>query len=163
MGIPGTPSHIEYLRKSESMERRHKARCIYYEDGVCLDIFGNYYSKQCWGSVRCNRYKEVSGEITDEPVKKGRERKRIKIESRRISEGQIENELIIKEHIKRVLHQIDRDLLKNKVPEIEVLVDSRKSVCWCKNAKTDSDGQNRQNPRQNKRSYQKQTQKRRIN
>lgn len=53
--MTGTPWHIEYLRKAENDDRRHKARCIRYRGGYC-----SYYSSRCKGSSHCRYYKEIN-------------------------------------------------------------------------------------------------------
>lgn len=52
----GTPSHIDFLRIKD--ERRHKSRCIYYDNSdknVTVVNVGNYLMK-CCSSSHCNRY-----------------------------------------------------------------------------------------------------------
>ena len=33
--LPDTPWHVGFVKKEEDDPRRHKARCIYYAEGVC--------------------------------------------------------------------------------------------------------------------------------
>ena len=54
----GTPSHIDFLHKSD--DRRHKSRCIYYDKtdkkchcGTCIT-----YKLKCAGSGHCPEYRE---------------------------------------------------------------------------------------------------------
>ena len=123
MGIPGIPSHIEYITLGEGKARRHKARCIYYEYGKCQCKFTNYYTKKCWGSTRCVNYKEGSIEIESKPPK-----------TVYLSTKQLNNEPVIKEQIKNVLNIINRMVFGNKLPELDVLIDYSNSVCLCKRA-----------------------------
>ena len=49
--LEGVPWHTEFLKVSEDDERRHKNKCIYYNNGKCtLNIY-------CYGSSRCKHYK----------------------------------------------------------------------------------------------------------
>lgn len=49
----GTPCHVGYMKNPG--ERRHKARCIYYDKSnkQC-----KYYKFKCIGSSRCEKYEE---------------------------------------------------------------------------------------------------------
>lgn len=48
--LTGTPWHMETLH-SEDSDRRHKTRCINYNQGSCT-----YYLEVCRGSAHCTEY-----------------------------------------------------------------------------------------------------------
>ena len=51
-GLPDTAWNIRCLKKAEDDPRRHKSRCIYYEDGKCVNV----YEIHCNGSAHCRHY-----------------------------------------------------------------------------------------------------------
>lgn len=67
------PYHIEFLRKDEFDNRRHKSRCKFYnKDTKKCDCYNCLtFSHKCIGSAHCIKYKEktiksVENEKTDE-------------------------------------------------------------------------------------------------
>ena len=56
--LPDTPWHVGYAKKREDDPRRHKARCIYNNDGIC-DARGQM---KCPGSAHCPSYCENQDE-----------------------------------------------------------------------------------------------------
>lgn len=51
-GLPDTAWNIRCLKKAEDDPRRHKSRCIYYENGKCVNVYEIY----CNGSAHCRHY-----------------------------------------------------------------------------------------------------------
>ena len=51
--MSGTPWHVETIRKDVDDKRRHRVRCKYYNDGMCL-----YKSASCVGSAHCEIYND---------------------------------------------------------------------------------------------------------
>lgn len=57
-GLPDTAWNIRCIKKAEDDPRRHRARCIYYENGECI----NLYEVCCTGSSHCRHYTEATGD-----------------------------------------------------------------------------------------------------
>lgn len=55
--MPDTPWHVGYALKKENDPRRHKARCIHYDKGLC-----KYGDMKCCGSAHCQYYGEKETE-----------------------------------------------------------------------------------------------------
>lgn len=60
----GTASHIEYLKMSENDIRRHKSRCVEYDNkkNVCMCVRSPYFTLHCGGSSHCKYYAESADE-----------------------------------------------------------------------------------------------------
>lgn len=56
-GLPNTAWNIRCIKKQEDDPRRHRSRCIYYEDGKCI----NLYEVCCSGSSHCRHYAVITG------------------------------------------------------------------------------------------------------
>ena len=54
--------HLEYLRKEEGDEKRHKTRCSHY----CANNYCTVWSGKCRGSAHCEFYKEKGDEKINE-------------------------------------------------------------------------------------------------
>lgn len=65
--LTGTPNHIEYLKKAEDDDRRHRSRCIHYEKG---NAFCRYFKEKCRGSAHCPRYREQEIKVPSPDMKK---------------------------------------------------------------------------------------------
>lgn len=62
--MTGVPYHLEHLHKKEDDDRRHRARCMYYngkDTSYC-----SYYCGKCRGSAHCIKYRERVCFSTDE-------------------------------------------------------------------------------------------------
>ena len=56
--LPDTPWHVGFVKKEEDDPRRHKARCIYYAEGVCHQGKMGCFLRKCPGSSHCKYYAE---------------------------------------------------------------------------------------------------------
>lgn len=56
--LPDTPWHLGYAKKDEDDPRRHKARCIHNNNGICTSSRSNYCKETCGGSSHCEEYSE---------------------------------------------------------------------------------------------------------
>ena len=56
--LPDTPWHVGFVKKEEDDPRRHKARCIYYAEGVCYQGKMGCFLRKCPGSSHCKYYAE---------------------------------------------------------------------------------------------------------
>ncbi|TCT14592.1 hypothetical protein EDC18_10573 [Natranaerovirga pectinivora] len=58
--LPDTPWHIGYAVKEEDDPRRHRARCVYYDNSnkKCITHKSRYFMVKCGGSAHCNYYSE---------------------------------------------------------------------------------------------------------
>ena len=56
--IPDVPWHIGSPKMDENDTRRHKARCIYYDNGTkkCRKVESPYWLMKCGGSSHCRFY-----------------------------------------------------------------------------------------------------------
>lgn len=56
----GTPSHLEYLHMKENDTKRHKSRCIEYDNkkDICMCTDSANYLLKCGGSSHCKYYRE---------------------------------------------------------------------------------------------------------
>ena len=60
----GTPSHLEYLHMKENDTKRHKSRCIEYDNkkDICMCTDSANYLLKCGGSSHCKYYREEQEE-----------------------------------------------------------------------------------------------------
>lgn len=60
----GTPSHLEYLHMKENDKKRHKSRCIEYDNkkDICMCTDSANYLLKCGGSSHCKYYREEQEE-----------------------------------------------------------------------------------------------------
>lgn len=74
--LPDTPWHVGYALKDESDSRRHRSRCIYYDNKTkyCTTAQSPYIGQRCGGSAHCNAYAEKK---TEEVERKEKEFKNI--------------------------------------------------------------------------------------
>ena len=65
--LPDSPWHIGYTKKKENDPRRHKARCIYYDNKtkICISAKSSYCGVKCGGSAHCGAYRETP----EQPIK----------------------------------------------------------------------------------------------
>jgi hypothetical protein len=65
--LPDTPWHVGFTLKEEDDPRRHKARCIYYNNTnkKCMTAKSPYFMLKCGGAAHCKFYLETS-EIEEE-------------------------------------------------------------------------------------------------
>lgn len=65
--MPDVPWHIGFAKKEENDPRRHKARCIYYENKICkCRELMPYKGRRCPGSSHCDYYTENNEEQSKE-------------------------------------------------------------------------------------------------
>lgn len=62
--LQGEYCHLEYLRKEEGEEKRHKTRCSHH----CTNNYCSVWSGKCRGSAHCEFYKEKSNEEINENI-----------------------------------------------------------------------------------------------
>lgn len=58
----GTPIHTGYLHSND--DRRHKSRCIYYNNNICKCGKSGCYLIKCYGSTHCIFYEDKINEQT---------------------------------------------------------------------------------------------------
>ena len=60
----GTPSHLEYLHMKDNDTKRHKSRCIEYDNkkDICMCTDSANYLLKCGGSSHCKYYREEQEE-----------------------------------------------------------------------------------------------------
>ena len=63
--LPDTPWHVGFVKKEEDDPRRHKARCIYYAEGVCHQGKMGCFLRKCPGSSHCKYYAESESMAED--------------------------------------------------------------------------------------------------
>lgn len=56
----GTPVHTGYLHSNDN--RRHKNRCIYYDNNICNCGKSSVYLSKCCGSTHCKFYEDKPNE-----------------------------------------------------------------------------------------------------
>lgn len=71
----GTPSHLEYLHMKENDTKRHKSRCIEYDNkkDICMCTDSANYLLKCGGSSHCKYYREetlIKNDDTESTIKK---------------------------------------------------------------------------------------------
>ena len=71
----GTPSHLEYLHMKENDTKRHKSRCIEYDNkkDTCMCTDSANYLLKCGGSSHCKYYREetlIKNDDTESTIKK---------------------------------------------------------------------------------------------
>ena len=71
----GTPSHLEYLHMKENDTKRHKSRCIEYDNkkDICMCTDSANYLLKCDGSSHCKYYREetlIKNDDTESTIKK---------------------------------------------------------------------------------------------
>ena len=71
----GTPSHLEYLHMKENDTKRHKSRCIEYDNkkDICMCTDSANYLLKCGGSSHCKYYREetlIKNDDTKSTIKK---------------------------------------------------------------------------------------------
>jgi len=68
--LPDTPWHIGYAKMAEGDTKRHKARCIYYDNQnkYCITAKSPCCGTTCGGSAHCGVYSEKKAEIVTEKV-----------------------------------------------------------------------------------------------
>lgn len=71
----GTPSHLEYLHMKENDTKRHKSRCIEYDNkkDTCMCTDSANYLLKCGGSSHCKYYREetlIKNDDTEFTIKK---------------------------------------------------------------------------------------------
>lgn len=71
----GTPSHLEYLHMKENDTKRHKSRCIEYDNkkDICMCTDSANYLLKCGGSSHCKYYREetlIKNDDTEFTIKK---------------------------------------------------------------------------------------------
>lgn len=64
--LPDTPWHVGYTKKEENDPRRHKARCVFLQEGICHCGHDASYMRKCIGSSHCMSYSELSEEEANE-------------------------------------------------------------------------------------------------
>ena len=71
----GTPSHLDYLHMKENDTKRHKSRCIEYDNkkDTCMCTDSANYLLKCGGSSHCKYYREetlIKNDDTESTIKK---------------------------------------------------------------------------------------------
>lgn len=56
--LPDTPWHVGYAKKKELDPRRHKFRCVNYDEGLCRNPRSKCFLTSCGGSSHCSFYVE---------------------------------------------------------------------------------------------------------
>lgn len=59
--LTGTPWHVGKFTRAEGDDKRHRSRCQFFENGLCLKL-----ERRCHGSARCDSYQVRSADFKQE-------------------------------------------------------------------------------------------------
>lgn len=68
--------HVGFVTKAEDEPRRHKSRCVYFQEGKCMCGKLRCYTCKCPGSAQCSQYSETEPESLEYILEKRAEERR---------------------------------------------------------------------------------------